>query len=1600
MAVTFDKVVSANETGGTDTATTGAIAPAGTDRYMLVGVAIEFAQDVQTVKKGTTDFTFVTAIEDAVGSPRVELWELKNPSTTSETVVVVLDAADDGFTVGAMSFAGVDQTTPLQTTVTASGNGDPTDVIASSVDNMIAFVFSIFRDLNFSAVGTGAIEQWDLSGGRPSGGGITYPGATSVTATANYAQSRPWVSIGVSIAAAAGGGAFEIDAAAGSVLVTGTIATLEQGYQISADASSVAITFTDIGLEFGYSIAADSSSYLIQGTAADLERSYQLPADSGSISIVGTPATLHRAIPFAADSGSVLISGTETTFELGLQIDAAPGAVSITGTPATFESGVQLQAAAGSVLASGTEATFELGYQIPAVAGSVLITGTEATLTKSGIDPILPADPGSIDITGTPATLYKGYEILAEAAAGTVGRETVATPFGGAQNNSTSVDCGTNDNRFLVVHAVWFTGVVTLDTITFDGVNMTLIESHSDTANNVSAFYGLVNPPTGSSTLVANFSALPGEGPVITAMPFYNVIQTSVAAAIRDSEFSDTNGQVASEQIDVVFSGVQASDMTVGGAYHFKSTPDGVTWSTLTEQSDAVFTGGSGTCEGSTASDLGINHIIVPQTSSACNLVAIVIIPFVRGFDISGTDISKPKNVDVNPGAVAIDGTDATLYRGFTIVADPGSVAIDGTDATFTLGTELDAAAGSILLTGTPATIQNGRNISAEAGSILISGTETTFELGYQIVADPGSVLITGTEATLVDSGGDPTMAADPGSVKIAGPFPAFRSSAETFATNFNSVNPLVITKPAGTADGDILFAHVYRQFVSGDLGAPVGWIEIDDVIATTAMQSALFYKLAGSDEPADYSFTVSQGTERDGSAAITSWSGIDADTVLDVTYVRATHAVESTGDATPTPQPITTVSDDSVVLTIALSTTSANAAATPPTGYTQAVQVDDAAFFNSVLDYKLIPTAGVETVGDPTLPGIDGNYTRSQQYTIALKRSPAAATFARGIQFSAEAGSVAITGTPATFARGIQLVAEAHAGTVGRETASAAFGGNATNSLSVDAGTNADRFLVVHIAWFGTGQVLPAVVSYNGQALTEIITFIDGGTNQTSLWGIVNPASGSNTLDVNWAVAPVEGPVITALPFYNVDQTSVAAAVRDTAQANVGNGITTTTASLVGTRSYDMTVGGVYNFDNISTGIDFDTLTEQSDAAFTGNGGTCEGGTGTDLGINAVTVTQTKNGGIVALSLIPVVHGMLVDGSETTFVHTRVISFAADPGAVDIVGTPATFEKGIQLPADPGSVLITGTPATLTKSGTDPILAADPGSVLITGTPATLEQGYQISADSGSVAINGTEVTFELGIQLDAIAGSVVINGTPANLQYSGDSPTMLADPGSVLISGTPATLTQNYQISADPGTVLITGTPATLEPGYAISAESGSVLINGTEVTFDQVYDLAADSGSILISGTPADFNRGIQLVADAGSVLIVGTEAILLKIGDSAIAADPGSVLITGTPATLIDSGLGPRPAPPLFADPGAIFIMGTAVSLEFDGFVTWKPQDKSVNQWSTPAKSVDMWTNLQLTFLGVERYSQLTTETYDVACSTYDAVGWINLPKEIN
>jgi hypothetical protein len=71
-----------------------------------------------------------SAITHTTGKPRVEVWNLTNPPTGTSNVNVTLAAADKT-AIGAVSYTGVDQNTPISGVNTSQGTSNSMSVSGS-----------------------------------------------------------------------------------------------------------------------------------------------------------------------------------------------------------------------------------------------------------------------------------------------------------------------------------------------------------------------------------------------------------------------------------------------------------------------------------------------------------------------------------------------------------------------------------------------------------------------------------------------------------------------------------------------------------------------------------------------------------------------------------------------------------------------------------------------------------------------------------------------------------------------------------------------------------------------------------------------------------------------------------------------------------------------------------------------------------------------------------------------------------------------------------------------------------------------------------------------------------------------------------------------------------------------------------------------------------------------------------------------------------------------------------------------------------------------------------------------------------------------------
>jgi uncharacterized repeat protein (TIGR01451 family) len=145
----------------------------------------------------------------ATGSQnRTDLWYLVAPPSGTANVFVLL-LTSKRVVASAISFTGVNQTTPLGTFVGAAGQSTTASVnVSSGPGELVIDTVASNGDANTLTANAGQTERWDLFSGTGDlnnvrGGGSTEPGAASVTMSWTLGASKVWAIGAVAIKPAA-----------------------------------------------------------------------------------------------------------------------------------------------------------------------------------------------------------------------------------------------------------------------------------------------------------------------------------------------------------------------------------------------------------------------------------------------------------------------------------------------------------------------------------------------------------------------------------------------------------------------------------------------------------------------------------------------------------------------------------------------------------------------------------------------------------------------------------------------------------------------------------------------------------------------------------------------------------------------------------------------------------------------------------------------------------------------------------------------------------------------------------------------------------------------------------------------------------------------------------------------------------------------------------------------------------------------------------------------------------------------------------------------------------------------------------------------------
>jgi hypothetical protein len=285
-------------------------------------------------------------------------------------------------------------------------------------------------------------------------GGYTASAQSTITKTAS----------GTTIDAAAGsvtvtGYAVEvevgttIDAAAGSVVATGYAVTVEPYTAIDAAIGSVTVTGYQATVEPYTIIDAAVGSVAVAGYAVQVDPYTTIDAAAGTITVTGYQALVGVAsrtqvspiglimrpygnldskvasgTTISAAVGSVVATGYAVEVEVGTTIDAASGSITITGYAAEVEVGTTIDTAAGAITVTGYQATVEPYTAINATAGSVAVTGYAVEVE---VGTTINAVAESVVVTGYQAVIEAAITINAAAGSVVITDYTVTITIGG-----------------------------------------------------------------------------------------------------------------------------------------------------------------------------------------------------------------------------------------------------------------------------------------------------------------------------------------------------------------------------------------------------------------------------------------------------------------------------------------------------------------------------------------------------------------------------------------------------------------------------------------------------------------------------------------------------------------------------------------------------------------------------------------------------------------------------------------------------------------------------------------------------------------------------------------------------------------------------------------------------------------------------------------------------------------------------------------------------------------------------------------------------------------------------------------------------------------
>lgn len=202
---------STNAETGTTVTVTGIVVAAGTNRGMALVVAGEgdgtaTQAQINAATYGGVALTQLARVERTDWS-WVEIWWLANPAVGTASIVLTMSEADF-MVIGVYVADDVNQTTPLRTAATSSGNAASCTATVGSVgaNDLVLDILSIDSTGHAAAVGADQTERFDVDNTGNEGASSTQPGSAGGVMSWTWTTAAPFSFIATAFVHEAGGG--------------------------------------------------------------------------------------------------------------------------------------------------------------------------------------------------------------------------------------------------------------------------------------------------------------------------------------------------------------------------------------------------------------------------------------------------------------------------------------------------------------------------------------------------------------------------------------------------------------------------------------------------------------------------------------------------------------------------------------------------------------------------------------------------------------------------------------------------------------------------------------------------------------------------------------------------------------------------------------------------------------------------------------------------------------------------------------------------------------------------------------------------------------------------------------------------------------------------------------------------------------------------------------------------------------------------------------------------------------------------------------------------------------------------------------------------